>query len=215
MFALYVAWPSPATRAHTHLAADAVAHDYPPKVRAAIARWGRLFCVRPWAVFIVSAAELAALAQARKVPRHRQSGLLHHQARALLLAGLTLVQGAIDLSERVGDRDCRSRAARSGRPRHRAHRPAGRRRADGRLGRRRGVRRADRRRAGLLSALPGRRSICSRTTCCRRCRSTYSWAHVLTACRSPTGCTAGRRDLRAEARRSSSLAWASARCSVR
>src|SRR5262245_65205854 len=54
LFALYVAIAfTAATRAHTHLAADAVARRYPAHARDAIARLGILFGLVPWALFVM------------------------------------------------------------------------------------------------------------------------------------------------------------------
>ena len=40
-----------ATRERTHLAVDAIAHGYQRSaLRGAIARWGGLLCVAPWAL---------------------------------------------------------------------------------------------------------------------------------------------------------------------
>src|SRR5438034_667303 len=54
IFALYVsAAVTFATRERAHLAVDAIAHDYPARLRGAIARWGALLCVAPWALFML------------------------------------------------------------------------------------------------------------------------------------------------------------------
>src|SRR5438045_9707342 len=54
IFALYVSLAMTfATRERTHLAVDAIAHDYPARVRAAIARWGSVICVVPWTIFMI------------------------------------------------------------------------------------------------------------------------------------------------------------------
>src|SRR5215475_3486267 len=56
LFALYVAMAfTAATRAHTHLAADALARHYPERTRARIWRLGVLFGLVPWALFVMIA----------------------------------------------------------------------------------------------------------------------------------------------------------------
>src|SRR5258708_30324635 len=58
VFALYVSMAMTfATRERAHLAVDAIAHDYPARVRAAIARWGSVICVVPWTVFMIWTVE--------------------------------------------------------------------------------------------------------------------------------------------------------------
>src|SRR5437868_12992248 len=54
LFALYVAMCfTAATRAHTHLAADAVARQYAERTRILLARLGMLLGLVPWALFII------------------------------------------------------------------------------------------------------------------------------------------------------------------
>src|SRR5689334_2812055 len=56
LFALFVAMAfTAATRAHTHLAADAVARHYSEKTRALIWRLGVLLGLVPWALFVLMA----------------------------------------------------------------------------------------------------------------------------------------------------------------
>src|SRR5437660_3861259 len=56
LFALYVAMAfTAATRAHTHLAADALARHYPEYARAWLWRLGVLFGLVPWALFVAIA----------------------------------------------------------------------------------------------------------------------------------------------------------------
>ena len=55
-FALYVAIAlTAATRAGTHLAADALAWGYPARVRLRIVRLGALLGLLPWAIFVLFA----------------------------------------------------------------------------------------------------------------------------------------------------------------
>src|SRR3954464_11045131 len=54
LFALYVAMAfTAATRAHTHLAADTLARLYSQETRERLARFGALFALVPWALFII------------------------------------------------------------------------------------------------------------------------------------------------------------------
>jgi TRAP-type mannitol/chloroaromatic compound transport system permease small subunit len=57
IFALYVAASvTAATLAGTHLAADAVARHYSPRVRRLLMRFGQLVALAPWAIFVSVAA---------------------------------------------------------------------------------------------------------------------------------------------------------------
>ncbi len=57
LFALYVAVAiTAATRAHTHLASDALAQHYLPVTRARLARWAALVVLVPWSAFVLFAA---------------------------------------------------------------------------------------------------------------------------------------------------------------
>src|ERR1700751_692386 len=54
IFALYVSLAVTfASRERAHLAIDAIAHDYPLRVRRFIGRWGTLACVVPWLIFMI------------------------------------------------------------------------------------------------------------------------------------------------------------------
>src|SRR3954465_2364610 len=101
IFALYVSLAVTfATRERAHLAVDAIAHDYPLRVRAAIARWGGLLCVAPWSVFMLWALWPTALRSAlglEKFPDTLNFGYFLIKLAALLLALLALVQALLDL----------------------------------------------------------------------------------------------------------------------
>ena len=104
IFALYVSLAVTfATRERAHLAVDAIAHDYPPRVRAAIARWGGLLCVGPWAVFMVwtlwATAQRSVLGL-EKFPDTSNPGYFLIKAAALLLALLALAQVLLDLRKK-------------------------------------------------------------------------------------------------------------------
>src|SRR5947209_14620909 len=66
LFALYVAMCfTAATRAHTHLAADAVARHYPERTRVLLARLGALLGLIPWALFIIVGGASLVIASMR------------------------------------------------------------------------------------------------------------------------------------------------------
>ena len=90
-FALFVAVSvTAATRAGTHLASDALAYRYSPRMRHRLRQIGALVAVMPWAVFIVVASKAVRTvvgARAGSVSRQLQSRLLHHQSSALAAGG--------------------------------------------------------------------------------------------------------------------------------
>ena len=101
IFALYVSLAvTYATRERAHLAVDAIAHDYPRRVRGAITRWGGLLCVAPWAVFMMwtvgPTVQRSVLAW-EKFPETYNSGYFLIKIAALSLAVLALVQSVLDL----------------------------------------------------------------------------------------------------------------------
>src|SRR5215471_9778001 len=101
IFALYVSLAVTfATRERAHLAVDAIAHDYPARVREAIGRWGALLCVAPWSLFMLYAtwplAQRSALGLER-FPETTNFGYFLIKLAAVLLALLTLVQALLDL----------------------------------------------------------------------------------------------------------------------
>ena len=104
IFALYVSLAvTYATRERAHLAVDAIAHDYPPRLRTAIARWGGLLCVAPWAAFMIwtvwPTAQRSMLGL-EKFPDTANFGYFLIKLAALLLAILALVQALLDLRRR-------------------------------------------------------------------------------------------------------------------
>src|SRR3954462_1693552 len=105
IFALYVSLAVTfATRERAHLAVDAIAHDYPAGVRSAIARWGALLCVAPWALFMLwttwPTAQRSAL-MLEKFPDTLNFGYFLIKLAAALLALLALVQALLDLRKRT------------------------------------------------------------------------------------------------------------------
>ena len=101
IFALYVSLAVTfATRERAHLAVDAIAHDYPAKVRDVIGRWGTLLCVAPWALFMLWATWPTAQRSALMLERFPDTGNFGYfliKAAAVLLTLLALVQALLDL----------------------------------------------------------------------------------------------------------------------
>jgi TRAP-type mannitol/chloroaromatic compound transport system permease small subunit len=101
LFALFVAMAfTAATRAHTHLAADAVARNYSDNTRAWIARLGALFGLLPWALFVlIAGAKLVvpSLQAIESFPDTTNPGYFIIKLALWLLAGLILMQAVIDI----------------------------------------------------------------------------------------------------------------------
>ncbi len=101
IFALYVSLAVTfATRERAHLAVDAIAHDYPLRVRRFISRWGTLACVAPWSIFMIWATWPIAqhsVLLLEKFPETLNFGYFLIKVAAVLLALLTLAQALLDL----------------------------------------------------------------------------------------------------------------------
>lgn len=101
VFALYVSLAVTfATRERAHLAVDAIAHGYPPRLRAAIRRWGTFLCVAPWALFMswaVGPTAWRSLLQLEKFSETFNPGYFVIKLAALLLAVLALLQTLLDV----------------------------------------------------------------------------------------------------------------------
>jgi TRAP-type mannitol/chloroaromatic compound transport system permease small subunit len=101
LFALYVAMAfTAATRAHTHLAADTLARLYSEKTRERLARFGALFALVPWALFIiVGGAHLVipSVAMRESFGDTGNPGYFLIKLALWLLAGLVLAQSMIDI----------------------------------------------------------------------------------------------------------------------
>jgi len=101
LFALYVAMAfTAATRAHTHLAADAVARHYPERTRVLLARLGALFGLFPWALFVVLGGANLVIASVRAMEAFADTynpGYFFIKLALWLLAGLVLAQAIIDV----------------------------------------------------------------------------------------------------------------------
>ena len=106
LFALYVAMAfTAATRAHAHLAADAVARRYTEQSRRLIARLGVLLGLAPWALFVVIGGAKLVIPSLRALetfPDTNNPGYFVIKLALWLLAGLILLQGAIDLARPRG-----------------------------------------------------------------------------------------------------------------
>jgi len=104
LFALYVSLAVTfATRERAHLAVDAIAHDYPARLRDAIARWGTMLCVAPWALFMLWTTWLTAQRSAlllERFPDTSNFGYFLIKVAAVLLALLALLQALLDLRRR-------------------------------------------------------------------------------------------------------------------
>jgi TRAP-type mannitol/chloroaromatic compound transport system permease small subunit len=100
IFALYVSLAMTfATRERAHLAVDAIAHDYPTRLRGAIARWGSVICVVPWTLFVIWTVEPTvqrSVLALEKFPDTYNFGYFLIKVAALLLAVLALLQTLID-----------------------------------------------------------------------------------------------------------------------
>jgi TRAP-type mannitol/chloroaromatic compound transport system permease small subunit len=104
IFALYVSLAMTfATRERAHLAVDAVAHDYPARVRSVIGCWGGFACVAPWTIFMiwtVGPTVLRSVQALEKFPDTFNPGYFVIKLAALLLAVLALCQALIDVVKR-------------------------------------------------------------------------------------------------------------------
>ena len=101
IFAVYVSLAVTfATRERAHLAVDAIAHDYPPRVRHFIGRWGALACVAPWSIFMIWATWPIAQHSTmllEKFPETLNPGYFLIKIAAVLLALLALAQALLDV----------------------------------------------------------------------------------------------------------------------
>jgi TRAP-type mannitol/chloroaromatic compound transport system permease small subunit len=102
IFALYVAMAfTAATRAHTHLAADALARRYSERTREWLARIGAAVALVPWALFVaIGGAHLVipSLRMLEKFPDTYNPGYFLIKLALWLLAGLILVQTVINIA---------------------------------------------------------------------------------------------------------------------
>ena len=101
-FALYVAIAlTAATRAGTHLAADALARSYPVRVRILIVRFGALFGLLPWAMFMLFAGRKIvwwSLEQLESFPDTFNPGYFLIKCAMALLALMVIAQAILDIA---------------------------------------------------------------------------------------------------------------------
>ena len=101
-FALYVAIAlTAATRAGTHLAADALARGYPPRVRLRIVRLGAAFGLLPWAIFVLFAGRKIvwwSLTQLELFPDTANPGYFLIKIAMALMALLVIAQAILDIA---------------------------------------------------------------------------------------------------------------------
>ena len=104
LFALFVAIAfTEATRRDAHLAADALAARYSPRLRYLIARTAAGLVVLPWALFLlVTSAPVVwqSLLQLERFADTLDPGYFLVRGSALLLAALALIQSLLDVSGR-------------------------------------------------------------------------------------------------------------------
>ena len=108
LFALYVAMAfTAATRAGTHLAADALARHYPERVRAWLFRLGVLLGLVPWALFVAIAGAKLIIPSVLSLEAFADTynpGYFIIKLALWVLAGLILLQGVVDIFRRRGSR---------------------------------------------------------------------------------------------------------------
>ena len=101
LFALYVAMAfTAATRAHTHLAADALARHYNDKARDWLWRFGVLIGLVPWALFVATAGAklvIPSLLAREAFADTYNPGYFIIKLALWVLAGLILLQSIIDI----------------------------------------------------------------------------------------------------------------------
>ncbi len=102
IFALYVAMSfTAATRAHTHLAADALAQTYSERTRTRIWRIGVLVALVPWALFVLIAGKnvvVPSLIALERFPDTTNPGYFLIKLALWVLAGLVLAQAVVDIA---------------------------------------------------------------------------------------------------------------------
>jgi len=110
LFALYVAMAfTAATRAHGHLAADALARRYSERTRVLLSRLGALIGLVPWSLFVIIGGANLVMSSVRSLeafPDTYNSGYFIIKLALWLLAGLIFAQAIIDIVRpRAGARD--------------------------------------------------------------------------------------------------------------
>lgn len=101
-FALFVAVSvTAATRSGTHLAADALAQRYSPRVRHRIRQIGSVFGFAPWALFILWSSRLTVISSLSLFERFADTdnpGYFLIKLALWIMAGLILIQVVIDVT---------------------------------------------------------------------------------------------------------------------
>ena len=102
VFALFVAVSvTAATRAGTHLAADAVAQRYSPRLRRRIRQSGAFVGLVPWALFILWSSRTAvssSLSLFERFPDTANPGYFLIKLALWLMAALILIQAVVDIA---------------------------------------------------------------------------------------------------------------------
>jgi TRAP-type mannitol/chloroaromatic compound transport system permease small subunit len=101
IFALYVAVSvTAATRAGTHLAADALAHRYSPYLRRRIRQVGVMIGLAPWALFVTFAGKnmlVASLLDREAFPDTYNPGYFVLKLALWLMTAVLLAQAVVDV----------------------------------------------------------------------------------------------------------------------
>jgi TRAP-type mannitol/chloroaromatic compound transport system permease small subunit len=110
LFALYVAMAfTAATRAHTHLAADALARHYSERTRLLLARLIALLGLLPWSLYVIVGGANLVMSSVRALEAFADTynpGYFIIKLALWLLAGLVLLQAIIDIARpRAGASD--------------------------------------------------------------------------------------------------------------
>jgi TRAP-type mannitol/chloroaromatic compound transport system permease small subunit len=102
LFALYVAMAfTAATRAHTHLAADALARHYSERTRLTLARLGALLALLPWSLYVIIGGANLVISSVKALEAFADTynpGYFFIKLALWLLAGLVLMQAIIDIA---------------------------------------------------------------------------------------------------------------------
>lgn len=109
VFALFVAVSvTAATRAGTHLAADAIAQRYSLASRRRLRQAGALLGLAPWALFILwssRSAVLSSLSLFERFPDTANPGYFLIKLALWLMAALILIQAIVDIARPLNEDD--------------------------------------------------------------------------------------------------------------
>lgn len=102
LFALYVAMAfTAATRAHTHLAADALARHYSERTRLMLGRLGALLALLPWSLYVIIGGASLVISSVKALEAFADTynpGYFIIKLALWVLAGLVLMQAIIDIA---------------------------------------------------------------------------------------------------------------------